>query len=364
MHDPRIIEIGEVPLMRQAFPHTTEFFATGPLRPDDLGPNDRHVSLGTLAHLRRRLAARDVDIVVVQPAQHTPWSLRGLARDLFRRSALWGRAPILRTLGPQLVRGTVAAPIAVWDIEEVPYIFAHNFYLLDRADLYFKRELPPDHWRVFMSTGHWRTPTPRYRAVPLHRSRIAKLRPLSLGPPFEVVGHPAAAPLPPLEKTVDVFFSGRVEQSSTVRVRGMAELLRLRAEGFRIDIADKPLPLAEFLRRCAQAHIVWSPEGYGWECFRTYEAALCGSVALQNRQTVDRHQPLKDGIHALYYDVEPGELTRVIVAALADKDRLARIAAAGRTHVLDHHTPAAIARYIVATTLAHRAAAQHEDGVG
>ena len=71
------------------------------------------------------------------------------------------------------------------------------------------------------------------------------------------------------------------------------------------------------------------------------------------RQTVDRHEPLKDGIHALYYDVEPGELTRVITTALADKDGLARIAAAGRAHVLQHHTPAAIARYIVATTLAY-----------
>ena len=353
MRPPRVIEIGEVPLMRQAYPDTTEFFSTGPRPPADLGPNDRHVSLNTLGQLRRRLAARDVDIVVVQPAQHTPWSVRGLSRDLFRRSTLLGQVPLLRTLGPQLIRGRVAAPIAVWDIEEVPYIFPHNFYLLDRVDLYFKRELPPDHWRVFMSTDHWRTPTPRYRAIARNRARIAKLRPLSLGPPFNVVGHPAAQPVPAQEKTSDVFFSGRVENSSTVRGRGLAELLRLREAGFRIDIADKPLPTEEFLRRCAKAHIVWSPEGFGWECFRTYEAALCGSVALMNRQTVDRHEPLKDGIHALYYDVEPGELTRVMTTALADKDSLARIAAAGRAHVLQHHTPAAIARYIVTTTLAH-----------
>jgi hypothetical protein len=304
--------------------------------------------------LRKRLASREVDLVVVQPAQHTPWSFRGLARDLFRREALRGRPPLFRTLGPQMVRGNVQAPIAVWDVDDGPMIFAHNFYLLDRADLYFKRELPPDHWRVFMGTGHSRLPTLRYRAAPSRQTRIAKLQPISLGPPFGVTGHPAAVPLAPEQKTADVFFSGRVENSSTVRARGLAELLRLRDAGLRIDIADKPMPLADFLLRCAQAHIVWAPEGYGWECFRTYEAALCGSVALLNRQTIERYLPLKDGVHALYYDVEPGELTSVVTAALADKARLSRIAAAGRNHVLQHHTPAAIARYIVSTTLAHR----------
>jgi len=78
MSDPRIIEIGEVPLMRQAFPDTTEFFATGPERPDDLGPNDRQVSLATLGHVRRRLASRDVDVVVVHVAPNSEAERAGI----------------------------------------------------------------------------------------------------------------------------------------------------------------------------------------------------------------------------------------------------------------------------------------------
>ena len=50
----------------------------------------------------------------------------------------------------------------------------------------------------------------------------------------------------------------------------------------------------------------------------------------------------------IYYDVEPGGLARAVTAALADKDALARIAAAAQAHVMAHHTPRALAAYVVA----------------
>src|SRR5439155_445835 len=92
--------------------------------------------------------------------------------------------------------------------------------------------------------------------------------------------------------------------------------------------AARPLAAVhEFLERCARAWLVWAPEGFGWDCFRSYEAAVCGSVPLMNRPTIERYQPLIEGVHALYYDVEPGELGRAVMAALADRDRLVAIAA-------------------------------------
>ena len=53
------------------------------------------------------------------------------------------------------------------------------------------------------------------------------------------------------------------------------------------------------------------------------------------------------GEHALYYEPEPGGLTRAITAALADRPALTSIAKSGREHVLAHHTPAAISRHMV-----------------
>ena len=132
-----------------------------------------------------------------------------------------------------------------------------------------------------------------------------------------------------------------------MRERGYAELLALRREGYAIDVSDSALPLDEYLARCARAHLVWSPEGFGWQCFRTYEAAICGTAPLCSRPGVERYRPLIEGVHAIYYDVEPGELTRAVKAALADPPRLRAIGAAAREHVQAFHTPAAIARHIV-----------------
>ena len=119
----------------------------------------------------------------------------------------------------------------------------------------------------------------------------------------------------------------------------------------RVDIPDKPLPLDEYLARIARAWLSWSPEGYGYDCFRTYEAAICGSVPVLNRQTVDRYLPLRDGEHCFYYDAEPGNLAATITRALQDRGRLSRMAEAARSFVLAEHTSAALARYVAETTL-------------
>jgi hypothetical protein len=151
----------------------------------------------------------------------------------------------------------------------------------------------------------------------------------------------------PLEKTADVFFAGQVTLNSTVREAGMRQLETLAARGYRIDIARERLPYREFLARCARSWLTWSPEGYGWDCRRHYEAALCRSVPLMSRATIHRHRPLVAGEHGFYYDVEGDGLIRAAEDALADKERLARIAEASRTHVLTHHTYEAICRYMV-----------------
>jgi hypothetical protein len=47
------------------------------------------------------------------------------------------------------------------------------------------------------------------------------------------------------------------------------------------------------------------------------------------------------------YDVEPGELTRTVTAALADRERLRAIGAAARKHVRAFHIHTAIGRHVV-----------------
>jgi hypothetical protein len=343
----KILEVGEFSFMQEGFPLSTTTYFTGPHTPRGPGL----LSLRTLPRLLRDLADPSFDLVVVQPATLAPWSVDAIVRMLFRRSILRGDIRPFHRIGPQLVRGRVAAPIAVIDQADTPFIFKHNRFLLDRATLYFKRELPPDHWRLFMGTMHPSVPTPRFRLKQANIRRLAKVRPISLGVQERHVRSLARQPSA-REKTIDVFFAGRVAGSTSVRERGLKELMALRAKGIAVDIPEGRLPMGEFLDRCTRARMVWSPEGLGWECFRTYEAALCGAVPLLNRQTIERYRPLRDGVHAIYYDPEPNELCRTVENALRDPERLAAIGAAARAHVLAYHTHAALARYVAEATLA------------
>ena len=272
--------------MCEAYPASTDHWSTSLVRNRELDPKRDHVvTLASLRRLARALASKDYDLVVVQPGTFRPWHLRALSRSFFRASALRGEFPYFRHFGQEMIRGRIRAPVAVWDLDEPSFIYRHNVFLLDRAALYFKRELPPDHWRVFMGTLHYKVPTPRFRLEEKNQRRIAKLRPISLGLPLGCERLPDARPVPDEAKTADVFFCGRVNDSTTVRQKGLLELLALRDKGYRIDIPDNRVPLDEYLRRCARAWLTWSPEGFGYECFRTYEAAICGSVL----PVVNRH---------------------------------------------------------------------------
>jgi len=328
----------------QAYPDESLFYATDPAaaRPEGLH------TLPSLLALWQALGRADLELIVCHPNFSRPWGLRALGRAIFSSRLLAGRSPLVSAFGPELLRWRGRAPLIVLDHEDLPLINRDNLFLLDRCRLWFKRELPVDHWRVFLKTAHPNLPTPRFRLQARQQARIAKLRPISLGLPTDA----ESLPLPPQPKTADVFFLARVDGSSTVRARGLVELRALADHGVVVDIPDAPLPRAEFYRRCAAAQLVWSPEGYGWDCFRHYEALACGSVPLINQPTIDRHQPLTAGEHALYYDPEPGGLTRAIRAALQDKPALARIAEAGRAQVMAHHTPFALARYAVETARA------------
>jgi Glycosyl transferases group 1 len=348
----RFVEIGPTPVLKSAFPDQTDYFSTFiAARDEDAASGTRLLSLAAAAPLMRALRRPGLALVACHPTFFSPWNWRALTRVVSHRRAFAGHLSLTPWFGPQFLRMPVAAPIAVLDYEDAPVINRNNFFLLDRCRTYFKRELPVDRWRVFLKTGHANLPTPRFRRLQRYRRRIAKLEPLSLGLPMQ---QQALLPQRAEDKITDVFFCGRIDDSSSIRSRGLAELRALHGNGAQIDIPDRPLPAKEYYQRCARAWLVWSPEGFGWDCFRHYEAPACWSVPVINSPTIERYCPLIGGKHAIYYDPEPGGLTRAIISALHDKPRLTQIAQAARAHVVAHHTPAAIARYVVRTTLAGR----------
>jgi hypothetical protein len=225
-------------------------------------------------------------------------------------------------------------PIVVIDLEDQRTIASHNTFLIDKARYYFKRELPVDRWQVFQYTAHAGMPGARFRSDAKNRKRIEKLRPITIG---TAPGNPVVYEVPFPDKTMDVFVAMSTGGRTTVRTEGLRQLRALAHEGIAIDFAER-VGFSEYMERMAKAWLTWSPEGYGWDCFRHYEAPLAYSVPLMNSPTIIRYAPLVEGSHAFYYQPDdPTSLGRMIRAALADKARLREMAQRARRHVLDHH---------------------------
>src|SRR5215468_9264812 len=93
---PKIIEIGQAPLMWRAFPDATEFFCTWPEQRESLDSGFQVVSLTSLPRIMGRLQSTQTDLIVVHSSPFAPWHFRGIGRSVFRRSALHGHVPFLR----------------------------------------------------------------------------------------------------------------------------------------------------------------------------------------------------------------------------------------------------------------------------
>lgn len=336
-----IVEIGR-PVFKLALPQIRCFASV-------ISGFGHNPPLERLRDLPAALSNPKLDLVICHSQGLSPWGPRWWLKKAFNRDTYERGVAITSMFGPQLLRLINNKPLAVIDWSDNRTIEPADRFLLNSATVYFKRELPVDKWQVFPPTRRHAHPSERFRRKPGNRQILDKLAPISLGPP---IGRDGVYPPAPRPKTSDIFFAGQHDGASTIRSEGLAELKALAADGFNIDIAEGRLDRQEFLDRAAAAHLVWSPEGYGWDCFRHYEAPLCWSVPLINTPTIIRHQPMQDGTHAVFYPPEPGGLARAAREALADPARLQTMAFAARDHVLKYHVLEKQADYVVRTTLA------------
>lgn len=343
MRDPaaaRVLEIGDHYYFKMVYPQRTTLLWTGRKAPRLLRSSEYIDCTPWQFFKAMRDAARGrYDVVVTYASLKPGWHWRNWLRSFAHTPWRPWRATS-RLFGVSLLRfARLRVPLVAMDMVDNFTIGRHCFFLLDKAQLYFKRELPVDNWQVLHGSAHPNLPTLRIRRNRRWQTRLERLRPIGIGT-GEITLDLGGRDFP--EKTTDIFFAGAVEANSTVRSSGLAELKALAAHGVKVDLPEQRLPQAEFHRRMASAWLTWSPSGLGWQCHRHYEACQCLAVPVINWPTVVRHAPLQDGVHAFYYVPEPGELTRTVIAALADKERLKHMAIAARAHALAHHTFRAI----------------------
>ena len=345
----RILEIGDHDYFKRQYPDRTTLLWTG--RKPSLvleGAAYEDCTPSRLVGALRAAAAGRYDVIVAYASQRSPWHPRNWLRSLVR-NPLRPIAALTRVFGVSLLRfHAPPVPLVALDMQDGFTISRSQLFLLDRAKLYFKRELPVDQWNVLHGSAHHDLPTTRIRRHPLWRRRLAKLRPISLPAGVVDIGDPAEVFS---AKAADVFFSGAVDLSSAVRQTGLKQLERLASQGLRVDMPAARLPQPEFHRRMARAWLAWSPAGIGWDCYRHYEAPQCLTVPVINYPTIIRHHPLEDGVHAIYYPPEGDGLCGAIEAALLDRERLKRMALAGRDHVRAHHIAPAFCEHVLREAL-------------
>lgn len=344
----RILEIGGS-YFKMQYPEQTTMLWSGTKLPEDGEKMDGFSTPDRVWRELRAAGEGKYDVVVVNALRYTPWHPRYWARAPFY-TPLNPWASISRQFGASALRfAKIPVPLIAIDMDDAFGIGRSTVFLLDKAKRFFKRELPVDKWQILYGSVHPHLPTSRYRHSKKWLSRIDKLQPISL-PMWRFNEAWRTADFP--EKTHDIFFSGAVVGNSTVRAAGLLELERLRDLGYRIDQPTERLPYDKFMERMSHSWLAWSPEGMGWDCYRHYESGIVQTVPVMNHPSILRHAPLLNGEHGVYYDVEQGGLERAVVAALADKDRLRKIAEASRDHVFAHHTRKAYCDHILRSALA------------
>jgi hypothetical protein len=344
----RILEIGDLHHFKQTFFDRTTLLWTGRRPPKSISAqNYTDCTWPAFARAMRDAAAGKYDVIVTYAGQRSPLHPRYWLRAAFNRSPFTAASRVFGT--SWLRRARTRTPLVALDMHDIPTIHSSNLFLLDAARAYFKRELPVDCWQSLYGTAHANLPTLRIRHDPLWLSRIGKLQPISLQAGLIDLHRPDVNVF--AAKTADVFFAGSIEGNSTVRNSGLRQLRQIMDHGFKVDIATDRISQAEFYQRMSRSWLAWSPSGLGWDCYRHYEAPQCLAVPVINYPTIIRHEPLQDGVHALYYPPEGDGLTRTIAAALSDKQRLARIALAGRAHVRAHHAGPAFCERVLRVAL-------------
>jgi hypothetical protein len=313
----RILEVSRLGLFKGLLPDETEWIRWGSSLTAEEPVQPEEPSISLLARTLSRIRRREFNLIVlpaIHPEHvHNQSRIKRMSKVMLRYAA---KVPAVASVVHRF--GMRSTNCVVLDIHDDRHLCETTLRLFPRCALYFKRELALDDPRAAL---------------------VGRLKPMSLILPDE-----RRIP-PPREKDIDVIFAGAV--CNDTRKRAVEQARSLAALGARVLIPDKPLPYPAFMEALGRSWLVLSPEGYGWDCYRHYEACLASSVPLINKPKYSRHLYLEEGTHCFYYDADRDCIAARAVELLADKVKLLRMSEEGRRHVLANHTRSAVARYIL-----------------
>jgi Glycosyl transferases group 1 len=335
-----IVEIGYVGFFKRIMPERTIFLAVE-CSPDEHVVADYVLQQIDAETLTAQLAERSVRAVILRIHHHPGAAYEQLFRFFVARHAEKWR-PFGRNSSLSFKKHL---PLALLDFEDESFVHPSVAQLFPIATRIYKRELPVDRWRLLQLTPSTARDEASHRNDAQTERDLGKISPLPLGLPLDERRH--FIPTIAATKRSDIFFAGQIAANSWLRRSANYELDQLRKSGVVVDAPLDRLDPITLYRRCSEAWLTWSPQGYGWDCFRHYEASVCRSVPIINYPIIERYNGLRDGEHCIFYDPRPGALTEAVIRSLENKSRLKEMGEAARQHVLKNHTPEATADRIL-----------------
>lgn len=144
-------------------------------------------------------------------------------------------------------------------------------------------------------------------------------------------------PYPDLPPVYDVLFIGNLNHEvQRQRARLLARLAKL-AGRYRVAILGG-LYGEEYARALAQSRIVFNCSIRGEMNMRAYEAPACGALLFMERENLEVHDVLQDGVECVLYGED--DLEALLERYLADEPLRARLAAAGHARIQSESYPA------------------------
>ncbi len=315
-------------------------------------------SIGRLLDLRRRLKRGEFDLVLSGPMYNTAWPRnKGLATRLAQafRFLTYKRGMLDSFWVPWLMRGLEnKVPLAVTDTLDPSFIGAKELPLLKAATLYFKVNL-----------YYW----PRRSVAPLESffgtRRIAihvpKLRPLSFGIAKQSIPDKVR---PMRERDIDICFTGSISPTRTANDidpvahlshnpvrRDIFERCQKLGDRFKVYCINRVVPIEEYTELLQRSKLFISTESFGSETGRHWDISGAGAVPVVNWPYVQNHMQMVPDVHAIYFSLIGDHFEQMVTAALADPEKLERMALAAREFTYKYKEQTQIGNYVVDETL-------------
>jgi len=170
-------------------------------------------------------------------------------------------------------------PVVGVDIRDASCLMPKNRTILEKSNVYFKRELPFD--RFFMYYPDRLTPWNEKRKKLL--SYFSKVYGIPLG--IEDDKYLELKNKRTYSKEIDILYVGTI--TNTLRKTALDYLEKLSNNTKWKIVIKESVPFDEYCDLTSKSKITLSIAGSRWECFRHYEAIALGSLPMLNKPTID-----------------------------------------------------------------------------